>query len=154
MSNEILEILKPRLSIEYYEDYNCLTGGNFEYIPENIKGARIAHCFANVNCDGKYVMDAIEYNLYIGSEIDINTALMEPSRNEYQLDKLCELGKLGFKKAVFLETLDENNHIAIRPLGYEDMVCETREELIESINKIKSTFDSLKITVEETQKTR
>ena len=151
----------PSMSIEYRTKGDILHGGTFDNVPENATGAYIYYGFPYVASNGEYLRTGKSYHLYVGQTFDIRELLKQIAASNFdsvlhshpiivQADKEKLLSYLQQDVRTVVYTLDggaQGFPGSIKPVRPGDAVFATREEMVEAINKIYSTFKGTKFGV-------
>lgn len=152
---EDLQIMSPKMSIDYRVENGFLTSGSFDNIPENAFGAHISTVFPVVNSEGKFEFSRDGYDLFVGEVFDVAGLLDESNKpaetNDVMVavdgskEKIKEYEKAGIKQVVF------STKIGIVPLRYKDAAFSSQEEMAQAITKINETFKSVNISLQNSE---
>lgn len=154
-NSEELEFMRPRMSIEYRIDEGFLTSGKFDEIPKNAVGAYIGTSFPVVHADGEFRFARHSFNLFVGESFlveDILAQANKPTDNsdsvlvvdELALKKIKEYKEQGYQKVA-------STRMGVVPLGYNDAVFASHEDMAEAITKINQTFKSIDFSIQNSQ---
>ncbi len=157
-SDDELQFLTPRMSIEYRDAFAFLSNGTFDNIPKDAFGAHIVASFPVVGADGKFRNFRTSYELYVGKVFKVEELLEQLYKNSEiifvvsntcstPIDRLEEFNRKGIQNVVAIKN-------GILPLMDGDVAFATNEEMAAAITKINQTFNSVNISLQnaETQK--
>ena len=155
---KVLELMQPKMSIEYRIEAGMLTGGTFDNIPENAFGAHIGASFPVVGANGEFRLGGTSYDLFVGEVFEVNGLLEKVNKpvegndaiivaNEISKEKIQEYQSKGITKVV-------STKIGVVPLKYGDAAFSTQEEMAAAITKINQTFKSVNISVQNAEMPR
>ena len=143
-SKEVLELVKPSISVSYRADENLEKLGDFDEVPKDAMVAKINQKTHFIKADGRLFFNVASCYVYVGEEIDIHKALGQGEKKEFHKE-MSEMKENDITKAVIVPFSEKQ---IILPVGFCDKVVSTNEELASAVQRIKHTFDSLKLTVE------
>lgn len=146
LNKEIMELLVPKMTIEYRIEKGFLTLGNFEEIPKNAFGAYIGTRFPVVNANGQFAFSGESFNLFVGEGSSIDEILKQASTSTTTIstetiEKIKEYKEKGFTR--FATT-----QMGVVPLRPPDAVFGTNEEMAQAIKKIYRTFKSVEFLIQ------
>lgn len=151
-SDKELEILRPKISIEYRTEPGFLKGGNFDDIPEDAFGAYVRVGYPSVNAQGEIILiTGQRFDLYVGQKFEVKDTLEQIANklesgqsltnDENQLRrKLEEYAKKGIKRVV-------STKMGVISLENDDAVFSTHDDMAQTIRKIAQSFNSLGLSV-------
>lgn len=156
-NSEELQFMAPKMSIEYRVEEGFLTSGNFDEIPANAFGALISTRFPVVGANGEFKFAWDKFNLFVGESYSVNDVLEYANNptnnsegekvliaNETALKKIKEYKEQGYQKVA-------NTRMGVVPLGYNDDVFTSHEEMAKAIAKINQTFKSIDFSIQNSQ---
>lgn len=142
--------LKPKLTITCL--YPACLSCELEFpVPKVVLGTYrvlVKQSFPIVNRNGKFTQLDHIFNIYLGQRLPIEEAKRCFSSSYYDA-----LISSGIKEVAVISVSDskESGHMEIYPLGMEDIVVSSHEELEEMINKISLGYNSLDINITNSQ---
>ena len=151
ISDEELETMKPKMSIEYGIDPDTLSYGNFDDIPKNAYMAKIQYTFFKVGANATFDIDSTSYNLYVGQVLkttDLKRLNDKLNKNSQAVTNDEKILKDYLERGIENVTITKNGII---PLNNYDKVFSTYEEMVEAITKIKETFQSVDFIVQNAE---
>lgn len=151
-SEEELQFMTPKMSIEYRVEQGFLHSGTFDNIPENAFGAHICTHFPTVAANGEFRFSSDSFDLFVGETFEVKDLLSQinkPSENSETVivanniakETIKEYEKAGVKRVVSTKS-------GVIPLRYGDAAFSTHEEMAQAITKISQTFNSVNISVQ------
>ena len=154
-SDDELQFLTPRMSIEYRVEFAFLSNGTFDNIPKDAFGAHIVASFPVVGADGKFRNFRTSYELYVGKVFKVEELLEQLNKNS---ETKFVVSNTSFTSVEMLERCKERgiqNVVAIKnavvPLMDGDVAFATNEEMATAITKINQTFRSVNISLQNTE---
>ncbi len=141
-----LKELKPIIAISYYVDDRILMGGTFENIPENAIGACIRESVPFVAGKGELKLETFIFNLFVGKAFNSREAFEQNKNNGTEKSHIELLEALQQGLSMVVLTKD-----GFYPLNRGDVVFSTYEEMVSAINKIRQTFESVNILVQNAE---
>ena len=150
-----LQFMIPKMSIAYRDKEDFLTYGKFDEIPANAVGALIATIFPAVGANGEFKFARDAFNLFVGESFLVDDVLAQANKhtdssenvlvaNESVLKKIKEYKEQGYQKVA-------STRMGVVPIGYDDAVFASREEMAEAIAKINQTFKSVDFSIQNSQ---
>lgn len=139
---EALNLMKPKISVEYYLTAGLLNYGSLEEVPQNAWGAHICQSSPIISAAGEFIANSNSYNIFVGLCLPIKE-ILEKSSDEKLKKESEKLKNLGYDTAV----ITSSSKKTLYPVGYLDAVVSTNQELALAISKINATFKSVKYDV-------
>jgi len=153
IDEEMLNFMKPKISVEYRIQPGFLSHGELEVVPENAYGALIYQNFPIVGTNGEFEICGQSYNLYVGKILDINEYLKDDQNNELK-SRLIELKVNGYSKVVIPDAFSAVNTkpSLIIPITGRDAVYSSNQEMADAIEKINLAYNSIDISIQKSLK--
>ena len=144
-----LQLMTPRMTVEYRIEPDFLTNGTFDNIPENAFGAHIGASFPVVNADGEFNLSWTSYDLYVGKVFELKKLLEQTTENNVTTNEALKEQIKEYEKAGITNVV--STKWGIFPLRYGDAVFSTQEEMATAIATIDRHFKSVNISVQNAE---
>ena len=157
-SDDELQFLTPRMSIEYRVELAFLSNGTFDNIPKDAFGAHIVASFPVVGADVKFRNFRTSYELYVGKVFKVEELLEQLNKNSETKFVVSNTSSTSVEMLERCKERGIQNVVAIKnavvPLMDGDVAFATNEEMATAITKINQTFRSVNISLQNTETPR